>query len=204
MPLPHGRGLSGLGGGCVGVLLELRDRRHDQVVQAPIEGAQLLGGMVEALEQVVIVGRDDECLPGEDVALLAQPDLDIVDPVHLPEGSFDPFDEGVRARADRNGSGSSPSGRRPRCERPDSLVEAALWDQAAAALEDYLLRNVELPGPDGPPDPVLRSVWERAHVATRELHQLQGRDVEQAGGADRDLEDPRRLGTRPGGRSSST
>jgi len=32
-------------------------------------------------------------------------------------------------------------------ERPDPLVEADLWDQAAAALEDYPLRNGELPEP---------------------------------------------------------
>ncbi|MDQ3632214.1 MAG: hypothetical protein M3417_13270, partial [Actinomycetota bacterium] len=66
-------------------------------------------------------------------------------------------------------------------ERPGSLVEAELWDQAAAALEDYRLRTGESPDPGGPPDPALRGAWERARSATAELRQLQGHDVDPVG-----------------------
>jgi len=61
-------------------------------------------------------------------------------------------------------------------ERPDSLLDAERWDRAAATLEDYRLRNGELPGAEVPADGAQRPAWERARAAVARVRGHDGRD----------------------------
>ncbi len=61
-------------------------------------------------------------------------------------------------------------------ERPDSLLDAERWDRAAATLEDYRLRNGELPGANVPADGAQRLAWERARAAVARVPGHDGRD----------------------------
>src|SRR5436190_11848216 len=76
------------------------DRNNNEILQAPIEFSDSLGGFGEALDETFLIGRHDEGLSAQNVALFAEAYLRGSDPIEPVDLRLDLLDDRIGFLAD--------------------------------------------------------------------------------------------------------